>query len=293
MNYLCFDIGGTFIKYAQFNEFGEQLTETEKIATRIENNSNYILDQVLDTIKSVQQSQALDGIAIATAGVVDSNLGSIRYAGYTIPNYTDTPLKARVEEVAKVPCTVVNDVNAACLGEYWKGFPDKKPNSLVCLTIGTGVGGAIIINGNLYYGMTDMAGEVGYLPVNGQHFQDLASTTALLKSASSVLGRAVTGEEFFELLADGKNERLIEVFDSFIDSLATGILSIQYLLNPEYIVLGGGILAQESIILPKLQETLTKLAIDQRFLTAKIIPARLGNNAGMLGALHLLLKETP
>lgn len=290
MNYLCFDIGGTYIKYAMFNAFGEQLTATEKVKTRIEEQTNHILEQILEIIKGVQLNETLAGIAIATAGVVDSSTGSLRYAGYTIPNYTGTPLKEKVEELTKVPCVVINDVNAACLGEFWQGFPEgKQPNSLICLTIGTGVGGAVMFNKQLYYGMTDMAGEIGYLPINGQHFQDLASTTALLKAATEVVGYEITGEEFFELLSRADSSEIQQVFANFIDALATGILSIQYLLNPECIVLGGGILAQEAIILPALQLALKAKVVDERFLTAQIKSATLGNNAGMLGALYLLL----
>lgn len=290
MSYLCIDIGGTQIKHALFDATGTQLTETEKTNTRIEQQTNYILEQVLEIVAQAQQTTQLDGIAIATAGVVDSTNGSLRYAGYTIPNYTGTPLKAKVEAFAEVPCSVVNDVNAACLGEFWKGFAEgEQPTSLICLTIGTGVGGAVMLNKQLYYGITDMAGEIGYLPVNGHHFQDLASTTALLQAASEVLGYDVTGEEFFELLKDANSEAVKRVFANFIDALATGILSIQYLLNPECIVIGGGILAQEAIILPALEQALKANVIDERFLTATIKSASLGNNAGMLGALYLLL----
>lgn len=149
-----------------------------------------------------------------------------------------------------------------------------------------------MLNKQLYYGVTDMAGEIGYLPVNGQHFQDVASTTALLQSAYKVLGHEVTGEEFFELLKRSDSEEIKQVFADFIEAFATGILSIQYLLNPECIVIGGGILAQEAVILPALKQALKANVIDERFLTATIKPASLGNNAGMLGALYLLLHGT-
>ncbi|MBF6626674.1 ROK family protein [Aerococcaceae bacterium zg-BR9] len=292
MSYLGIDIGGTFIKYALLDEQGEALTKTYRVKTHCTDTTNYILDQVIEICQAMQAKYDFDGVAVATAGVVDSTAGTIAYAGYTIPEYTGTPIKKRVESVTNRRCTVINDVNAACLGEYWKGFvPDSRPQSMVCLTIGTGVGGAVLIDGHLYEGKTYMAGEVGYLPLpGGRMFQDMASTTALLAHAQEALGYRVSGEQFFALLND-KDEKARFVFDTFIDSLAQGLLTIHYLLNPEYIVLGGGVLAQSAIILPALKQRLSDIAIDKRFLTAKISAAQLGNNAGMLGALYYHLHE--
>ncbi|MBF6977615.1 ROK family protein [Aerococcaceae bacterium zg-BR22] len=292
MSYLGIDIGGTFIKYALLDEQGEALTKTYRVKTHCTDTTNYILNQVIEICQAMQAKYDFDGVAVATAGVVDSMSGTITYAGYTIPEYTGTPIKKRVESVTNRRCTVINDVNAACLGEYWKGFaPDSRPQSMVCLTIGTGVGGAVLIDGHLYEGKTYMAGEVGYLPLpGGRMFQDMASTTALLAHAQEALGYRVSGEQFFALLND-KDEKARFVFDTFIDSLAQGLLTIHYLLNPEYIVLGGGVLAQSAIILPALKQRLSDIAIDKRFLTAKISAAQLGNNAGMLGALYYHLHE--
>lgn len=289
--FLCFDIGGTFIKYGVFSQTGQMLQPTKKVATSIQADGNQILEQILDITGEFVKTTDLVGIAISTAGVVDSQTGSINYSGYTIPGYTGTQLKKSVEENFNLPCAVINDVNAACYGEFWKGFPEGgKPDSLVCLTIGTGVGGGVIIHNKLYTGFSDMAGEVGYLPLKNGLFQDLASTTALLNAAKEVEGLELTGEAFFEKLKTGADSTAYQaVLERFIHSLAEGILLINYILNPETIVLGGGILAQADLILPMLQTALEKQVIDKRFLTAQIKTASLGNNAGMLGALYHLL----
>lgn len=290
MSYLGIDIGGTYIKYAVFDCDGVQLSETSRLKTGITESSNHILEQVCQICMTTQKEYELQGVAISTAGVVDSKEGVIAYAGYTIPGYTGTPLKETVEALTKVKCTVINDVNAACLGEYWKAFTESdKPKTLVCLTIGTGVGGAIIIDGKLYEGPSFMAGEVGYLPIEGHYFQDLASTTALLADAKLQLKENISGEEFFERLRSKSDERINQVFERFIDVLAKGLLIMQYTLNPDHIVLGGGILAQHDIIIPAIEQKLRDLVVSERFLTAKISPARAGNNAGMLGALYFHL----
>ena len=293
MNYLCFDIGGTFIKYGLFNEKGEALGQTQKVKTSVDQYSNQILQQVLSITKQVQSQESLSGVAISTAGVVDSRDGSIRFAGPTIPGYTGTPLKAEVEALTGLPCYVVNDVNAACLGEYWQASrTGQPPKSMICFTIGTGVGGAIVLDGQLLTGVSDMAGEVGYLPIGDVAFQQLASTTALLEQAAQATGENLSGEAFFDRLEATGDPVLSQVLDQFLNHLATGLLSAIYLLNPEVLVLGGGILARADLIMPRLMAILEQRVIDPRFLTTEIRPAQSGNDAGMLGALSQLIKLT-
>lgn len=234
----------------------------------------------------------VSGIAVSTAGVVGQPEGMINYSGYTIPGYTGTPIKKIMQETFHLPCEVLNDVNAASYGEYWKGFQEgARPISLGCLTIGTGVGGAFVLDGKLYTGFSGMAGEIGYLPLKSGMFQEVASTTALLAAAKRVEGIEWTGEAFFEELKQTPGGPYEAVFNQFIDDLASGILMMIYMMNPECIVLGGGIMAQADRIIPRLEEALKKQAIDERFLTAQIIPATLGNNAGMLGALYYLIQQ--
>lgn len=297
MPYLCIDIGGTFIKYALFDRDAQQLDATNKVKTRIRDASNDILTQVVELIHHYTKATILEGIAISSAGVVNSHTGKIEYSGYTIPGYTGTEIQSTIESQFGIKCSVLNDVNAASLGEYWKGVgKDAKPNTMVCLTIGTGVGGAIILDGHLYEGPSFTAGEVGYLPLKHGNFQDIASTTALLSMAEKALGYFVTGEEFFSRLQQDHADyaKSKKVFDDFIDNLATGIVVIQYIMNADLIVLGGGILAQEHLILPAVTAKMRNLLADERFMPDQVCAAKLGNNAGMLGALfhHLHTQHT-
>ena len=176
MNYLCIDIGGTSIKYALFNEKGEKTTKVLKTPTIKDEVSNQILPTILQLVGEYRSE--INGVAISSAGVVDSE-GSIAYAGYTIPGYTGTKIKKEVEEMYKIRCEVENDVNCACLGEVWKGSA-QNASSVVMLTVGTGVGGAVYLNNHLWTGINYTAGEIGYMYIQGKYFQDLASTTALL-----------------------------------------------------------------------------------------------------------------
>ena len=148
-----------------------------------------------------------------------------------------------------------------------------------------------MVEGKLVNGHTDMAGEIGYLPIGPGPLQAFASTTALLEQASQAYGAPLTGETFFELIRAGQHPALEALLEQFLEHLATGLLSIIYLLNPEVIVIGGGILAQQDLLLPRLDQTLRRLVVDERFLTARIQAAHLGNDAGMIGALYQLIRS--
>ena len=287
MNYLAVDIGGTFIKYSVLSGEGQVLKETSKVKTKIDDSQNYILDQVIEIVDAILEDYQLEGVAISSAGVINSDKGHVEYAGPTIPGFTDTPIATMIKDKFNIKCTVINDVNAACLGEYWKGFESgHKPKTMVCVTIGTGIGGAVIVNGKLHEGETYRAGEIGYIPIDGHYYQDLASTTALLNEVKQAFGKTLSGEQFFEELEKGSDEKYTLIFNRFVSNLAKGLLTIQYLLNPEIIVIGGGIMARHDLILPALKEEMSKTVVDDKFLAKSILPARAGNDAGMLGALY-------
>lgn len=287
MSYLGIDIGGTYIKYAVFNREGKQLSSTSRVKTSITATTNYILEQVCQICLEVKEKFLLSGVAISSAGVIDSKKGIVTYSGYTIPNYTGACIKEKVESITKIRCTVINDVNAACLGEYWQLIRKKeRPYTMICLTIGTGLGSAIIIDGALHQGSAYMAGEIGYLPIEGQYLQDVASTTSLLSTVEDKIGKKMSGEEFFDCLRTSNIQMISQIFDEFIRNLSKGILTLQYILNPDLIVLGGGILEHSDLIIPKINRFLREFVVSDRFLTAEIRPAQVGNNAGMIGALY-------
>lgn len=282
---LCLDVGGTSIKSAIYQTDGKLLETFESVAT---NASEIKLGETI--LKVVKERLALNsgvsGIAIASAGVIDSDAGKVIYSGYTIPNYTETEIKKTVESLTGLPCEVENDANCAGLAEMWQGA-GQDYQSGVCLTVGTGVGGAVIINGQLVKGRGFTAGEVGYMPVNGQNFQDVASTTSLIARVNQLsLEKAYqSGEEIFKAAKEG-NRECVQGIDELITNLATGISIIMYLLNPDVIVLGGGIMAQKDYLHDKLMKRVSETIIDRQFATSAIVFAEHQNNAGMVGALY-------
>lgn len=181
-NYLCVDIGGTSIKYAKFNQAGKRIGELMSCATPISDGANQIMPALIQIVE--QEKTGIAGVCVASAGVVDPLNGNIIYAGYTIPEYTGTEIKAELEHRFNLPCAVENDVNAACLGEFWLGGARGR-TSVLCLTIGTGIGGAMLLNDELINGYSFTACEVGYMQLSQGKFQDVASTKALIKQVAS------------------------------------------------------------------------------------------------------------
>ncbi|SFH71830.1 ROK family protein [Pisciglobus halotolerans] len=295
MSILALDIGGTAIKYSLFDSSGVPLTITYEIPTPKTETDNHIIDAVDQIIIEMKRNHDIAGVAVSTAGVVDAEKGTVVFAGPTIPGYTNTPIKQWIEETAAVPCEVENDVNCAALGEFWKGA-GKGSRSLVCVTVGTGVGGAIILDGKVWKGSTHSAGEIGYLPLSSGHtFQDEASTTALVRNYSQMSSFPVeelNGKIIFKKAKAGDADAA-RAIDELIASLNQGLLTIAYLIAPDMIVIGGGIAAQKEYLENKINDKMKNSIVSERLMPKSIRCADLGNTAGMIGALYHFKEKHP
>ena len=279
MRILCFDIGGTAIKYALIENDNIKDININKMPTRKEKDKNYILIDVLNVIESYDN---LDCIGISTAGVVDSEKGEIIFAGPTIPGYIGTNFKKVIKERFNLECFVENDVNSAAIGEYFYG---SYKGNVFCLTVGTGVGGAFIQNGTLYKGASQKAGEIGYMPLNGGKYQEFASTTYLTDTVSEKLGKKVDGLYIFENAKKG-DKLCKEAIDELIDNLSEGILNIIYILNPNTLIIGGGITAQREYLENRIKDSIKNKLIDRSF-EPDIQLAKLENSAGIYGIYYI------
>ncbi|MBC1378204.1 ROK family protein [Listeria innocua] len=289
-NYLCVDIGGTSIKYAKFNQAGKRIGDLMSCATPISDGANQIMPALIQIVE--QEKTGIAGICVASAGVVNPLNGNIIYAGYTIPEYTGTEIKAELEHRFNLPCAVGNDVNAACLGEFWLGGARGR-SSVLCLTIGTGIGGAMLLNDELINGYSFTACEVGYMQLSQGKFQDVASTKALIKQVSSrknIEETALNGRKIMEWAYSGDTVVLTEI-EQWIENLVEGVVNLIYIFNPEVIVLGGGLMEEESFFKPRLKKAISAKLISPMFDTADLTFAKLGNEAGMIGALYHFLNQ--
>ncbi|RRD40331.1 ROK family protein [Leptotrichia sp. OH3620_COT-345] len=297
MYYICIDIGGISIKYGVFTENGDMLINGT-VSTRVTSRENYILTDVKKLIKDILEQYGvykIEGICISSAGVVDTEKGEIIYAGPTIPKYTGTKIKEELEKEFNLPCEVENDVNCAGLGEYWKGVGINS-KSMVCITVGTGIGGSIILDGKLLNGIGYTAGEIGYMDINGNYIQNIASSKYLIekiqkekKEKEGIEGK-ISGLHIFELAKQG-DKICVEVIDELIRNLSISIRNIIYLLNPEIVVIGGGITAQKEYLEEKIRQYVNDNMISDIFRKTKIKLAKQGNQAGLLGALYHFLSR--
>ena len=297
MYYICIDIGGTSIKYGVLSEKGEIFIDGT-VSTKVTEKENFILSDVKKLIRNIldeYRNYEIKGICVSTAGVVNPEKGEIAYAGPTIPKYTGTKIKEELEKEFSISCEVENDVNCAGLGEYWKGA-GKGSKSMVCLTIGTGIGGAVILDGKLLNGIGYTAGEIGYMDVNGSYIQNIASSRYLVekvqkeKEEKEGITDAITGVDIFELAKKG-DEICIAGINEIISNLAVGVRNIIYLLNPEVIVIGGGITAQKEYLEEKIRKEVNDGMISDMFRKTRIELAQQGNQAGLLGALYNFLNK--
>ena len=297
MYYICIDIGGTSIKYGVLSEKGEIFIDGT-VSTKVTEKENFILSDVEKLVRNIldeYENYEIKGICVSTAGAVNPEKGEIAYAGPTIPKYTGTKIKEELEKEFSISCEVENDVNCAGLGEYWKGA-GKGSNSMVCLTIGTGIGGSVILDGKLLNGIGYTAGEIGYMDVNGSYIQNIASSKYLVEKVQKEkvekegITDAITGVDIFELAKKG-DEICIAGINEIISNLAVGVRNIIYLLNPEVIVIGGGITAQKEYLEEKIRKEVNDGMISDMFRKTRIELAQQGNQAGLLGALYNFLNK--
>lgn len=296
MNILVFDIGGTAIKYGVCKD--SELIFTNEIPTEAHKGGPHILNTIkrvcCETIEKEKNNtdEAFDAIGISTAGQVNSEKGIITFANSNIPDYTGIDYRKELESLFRLPVMVENDVNSAAMGEAIYGA-GKNYDSFLCLTYGTGIGGAIVINKEIYHGANFSAGEFGSIVTHadvrlaGSDYFDgcyerYASTTALVTKASAYNPKLTNGREIFNHIDD---LNVVNIIHNWIDEICIGLMTLIHIFNPPCIVLGGGIMSQPYII-NTLKEKLYP-RIMPTFANVEITNASLGNNAGMLGIYYL------
>lgn len=203
--YIAFDIGGTQIKYGIVSEIGRVLKH-KTVATEIHLGGEQIIQKLIYVSKEIMNEHTIAGIGISTAGIVDINKGIVMGGADHIPGYSTIPIIDRLQEILKVPVSIDNDVNCAAFGEKWNGSGREKDN-FIMLTIGTGIGGAIFIDGELYRGHSFSAGEWGNMLIEGKTFEEVASISGLIRLVRKYKGKGEwNGKRIFELYDKGDRE---------------------------------------------------------------------------------------
>lgn len=284
--YVSIDIGGTAIKYGVILEDGTIL-ERQECKTHAEQGGAAILKKAAGITEQFGKRYEIHGICISTAGIVDTEKGEIIYSSPTIPDYTGTQFKKVMEETFKLPCEVENDVNCAGLAESISGAA-KDSMVTLCLTIGTGIGGSVIIDKKVFHGYSNSACEVGYMHMLDSDFQSLGASSILCRKVAERKGEPKEEWSGYRIFEEAKNGDLVcnQAIDEMSDVLGRGIANICYVINPQVVVLGGGIMAQEEFLRPKIQAALDRYLIPGIAKHTTLRMAKHKNDAGMLGAFY-------
>ncbi|MDP4152537.1 MAG: ROK family protein [Bacillota bacterium] len=278
MKIAAIDIGGTFIKSGVYDSDSKVLDDIASFPTNA-NSGEALMEQISGIIESLG---LVERIGISTAGQVDPVNGQIVFATDNIKNYTGTKVKQILEKKFNLPVRVENDVNAAAYAEAklgaGQGFSD-----FICLTFGTGIGGAIYTNGGLYYGSGCSAAEFGHIitHVGGRKctcgsygcYETYASASALYKEFGDTADLQLLIKE---------NASIAEIVSSWVTEVTAGLAGIIHCFNPSLVVLGGRIMENSEIISLIVQRLPSQLM--PSFRNVCIRGAQLGNTAGMIGA---------
>ncbi len=307
MNYLGIDIGGTSVKIGLVNENGEVL-KSNNYSVSFDNYNTPIFETVKKSIKVFLQDNnilenSLSGIGVSATGQVNSNYGVIVGVGGNIKNWCGTEIKKELEEIYKVKTTVINDANSMVIGEKWVGKA-KGYNNVIGITIGTGVGGGIIVDSKILLGNIGIAGELGHFSIdaNGKKctcgnvgcYEQYASMTALIKEVikeydviSNLLPKKeeINGKYIFEELDKG-NIKIKEIVDKWIENIGKGLVSLTHIFNPEIILIGGAVSKQENLFINPLRKYVLSHVMEKFGETLKLEAAQLENNAGLVGAVY-------
>ena len=313
-NVVGVDMGGTKILAAVVDAEGDILS-TAKIPTQAKNGTSNVIDRIADSIQqaiaeSDVTTESIGAVGIGAPGPLDPDTGIVIFA----PNlgWRDVPLKSELETRISIPTFVDNDVNVGTLGEHTFGAGQNVQN-LVGIFVGTGIGGGIILNGELFHGASKTAGEIGHIIVKADGpkcgcgtrgcLEALASRTAmtkqfqkaiLKKKKKSILTELTDGD--LGLIKSGtlakalrsKDKLTKKVFKEVTKYLGVGIGSIVNFLNPEMIVLGGGVVeALDDTFINNIRKAAKKYALPDTLKGVQIVKAQLGDNAGVLGAAAL------
>jgi glucokinase len=310
--YVGVDLGGTNIKVGICDEQGN-LLHTYEGPTGVEDGAQAVLDRIAEYVKKVVSDSAYEweqvaGVGAGVAGFIDIASGTVMFA----PNlkWKEVPVKKELEARLGLPVALDNDANVAALGEAWSGAGAGVKN-MVAFTLGTGVGGGIIIDGRIYQGFRGLAGELGHIKVVpdleaiqcgcGQLgcVETVSSATGIIRMAKDAVARGestalslndnITAKDVFDAAKDG-DEVAIRIVKRAAYYLGKAMAAVAVVLNPQRFIIGGGVSRAGDILFNEIRKVYEQNVPSAFSEQVDIVPAKLGNDAGIVGAAGLNLK---
>jgi len=308
--YLGVDIGGTAAKLGLVDEEGRIISSVNEYPVKFDDYETPIIETVVKSVRHFMDENnknfaEIAGIGVSATGGINSKLGIVEGSAGHIKNWEGTNIKARLESEFGVNTEVLNDANAAALGEMWKGAAIGKEN-VVVMTIGTGVGGGIIVDSKILLGRKGFAGEIGHIPVNvdGEDcscgnkgcIEHYGSTSALVRNVKEAVisgeikgieAGKVDGRLIFKEVAAG-NDTVKKYVDEWISYISATLVGLVHIFNPEMIILGGGVSRQKELFVDKVRERVLHGVMPNFAIGLTVEAAKLGNDAGIIGAVRFI-----
>lgn len=307
MKYLGIDIGGTSVKLGLVTDKGKILA-SDNYEVAFDNYKTPIFETVKKSIERFLKDNSINknelmGIGVSATGQVNSNTGVIVGVGGNIKNWCNTEIKKELEEIYNLKTTVINDANSMVIGEQWIGKA-KNYKNIMGITIGTGVGGGIIVNSNVLLGNIGIAGELGHFSINSNGkvctcgnigcYEQYASMTALIKNVKekysdignlSISKDEINGKYIFDELEKG-NKELEYVVINWIEDIGKGLVSLTHIFNPEIIIIGGAVSKQEKLFIKPVRNYVLSHVMQKFGENLRVEAAELENSAGLVGAVY-------
>ncbi|MFZ2191564.1 MAG: ROK family protein [Lactococcus raffinolactis] len=279
MSLLTIDVGGTSIKYALFRKGA--LSQKGSFPTPTSLTAYY--EVLTELVKNYEQLYQITGVAISSPGAVNKTTGAIEGAS-ALPYIHHFDIRGELEARFVLPVSMENDANCAALAELKFGAA-KGIKDVIFMVLGTGVGGAIVIDGKIRHGQHLFGGELGFMLMDDTHsFSELGTTIGMANRYKARTGKDLTGETIFNLAHAGE-EIAQEEMTVFLFNVAKGIFNLAYAFDPECIVIGGGV-SQAEWLIPELEKELQKML--NKFRIAPFLPVikacQYRNDANLVGA---------
>lgn len=311
------DIGGTNIKLALMDR-SARLKARKIFSTASFKGKDALIKRLaaeidLIVLENNASRKDLIGVGIGAPGAVDIRTGTVHYLT-NIPNWREVALGDILKKKLSIPVFVDNDVNVMALGELMFGA-GKGAKNMLCITLGTGVGGGLILNGSLYRGSTYAAGEFGHVPINidgpkckcgsracveayvGNHYIIREVIAKIRKGEKTIIKNLVKGKlseitpETIDEAARKGDRFAKSVWMDAGEKVGIGLAGVVNLLNVEKIVIGGGVAEAGRALFDTIRKTISERAMQLPAKTVKVVKARLGYDAGVIGAATLVLYE--
>lgn len=308
--YLGVDIGGTAAKLGLVDEEGRIISSVNEYPVKFDDYETPIIETVVKSVRHFMDENnknfaEIAGIGVSATGGINTKLGIVEGSAGHIKNWEGTNIRSRLESEFGVKTAVLNDANAAALGEMWKGAARGKEN-VVVMTIGTGVGGGIIVDSKILLGRKGFAGEIGHIPVNvdGEDcscgnkgcIEHYGSTSALVRNVKEAVisgeikgieAGKVDGRLIFKEVAAG-NDTVKKYVDEWISYISATLVGLVHIFNPEMIILGGGVSRQKELFVDKVRERVLHGVMPNFAIGLTVEAAKLGNDAGIIGAVRFI-----